>query len=145
MTSYEVVAFPEFTKKTTIEQRRIYLGIRNRILKMWLENVRQQLTYDFILKNIEKPFELDGILIKRIFIFLERYGYINYGIFKKLQEIKEKRNEKIIVIGAGISGLIAAQKLQSFGFEVLILESRDRFACNIKLFEITELLNIYIF
>ena len=34
MTTYEVVAFPEFTKKTTIEQRRIYLGVRNRILKM---------------------------------------------------------------------------------------------------------------
>ncbi|KAG5673257.1 hypothetical protein PVAND_003320 [Polypedilum vanderplanki] len=126
MTTYEIVAFPEFTKKTTIEQRRIYLGIRNRILKMWLENVKQQLTYDFVVKNIEKPFDIDPVLIKRIFTFLERYGYINYGIFTKLEEIKEKRREKIIVIGAGISGLIAAQKLQSFGFEVIVLEARDR-------------------
>lgn len=124
--SYEVVAFPEFNKKTTVEQRRIYLGIRNRILKMWLENVKQQLTYDFVVKNIEKPFDIDPVLIKRIFMFLERYGYINYGIFTKLEEMKEKRREKIIVIGAGVAGLMAAQKLQSFGFEVIVIEARDR-------------------
>lgn len=124
---YEVVAFPEFgTKNVTVVERRMYLNIRNRILKMWLENVKQQLTYEFIMKNIEKPFDMKPSLIKRIYLFLERYGYINFGIFEKIRDIKEKRNEKIIVIGAGISGLIAAQKLQSFGFEVLILESRDR-------------------
>lgn len=123
----EVVAFPEYnTKNITIVDRRMYLNIRNRILKMWLENVKQQLTVDFIIKNIEKPFDLMPGLVKRIFLYLERYGYINFGVFEKLQEVKEKRREKIVVIGAGISGLIAAQKLQSFGFEVLILEARDR-------------------
>lgn len=120
------MAFPEFNKKSTIEQRRIYLGIRNRILKMWLENVKQQLTYEFVIENIEKPFDIDPVLIKRIFIFLDRYGYINYGIFTKLHEVKEKRRQKIIVIGAGVAGLMAAQKLQSFGFEVIVLEARDR-------------------
>lgn len=93
---------------------------------MWLENVKQQLTFEFLLKNIDKPFDLQPVLIKRIFLFLERYGYINFGIFEKIQEVKVKRPQKIIIIGAGISGLIAAQKLQSFGFEVLILEARDR-------------------
>lgn len=93
---------------------------------MWLENVKRQLTVDFIVLNIEKPFDMQPALIKRIFLFLERYGYINFGIFEKLEEVRVKRKEKIIVIGAGISGLIAAQKLQSFGFEVLILEARDR-------------------
>lgn len=93
---------------------------------MWLENVKQQLTFEFLLKNIDKPFDLQPKLIKRVFLFLERYGYINFGIFEKIQEVKVKRPEKIIIIGAGISGLIAAQKLQSFGFEVLILEARDR-------------------
>lgn len=112
----------------------MYLNVRNRILKMWLENVKQQLTVDFIVANIEKPFDMQPGLIKRIFMFLERYGYINFGIFEKLLEVKEKRREKIIVIGAGISGLIAAQKLQSFGFEVLILESRDRVGGRIATF-----------
>jgi hypothetical protein len=82
--SFEVVAFPEFnSKNVTVVERRMYLNIRNRILKMWLENVKQQLTCDFIIKNIEKPFNIQPVLIKRIFIFLERYGYINFGIFKK--------------------------------------------------------------
>ncbi|CRK86703.1 CLUMA_CG000536, isoform A [Clunio marinus] len=135
MTTFEVVAFPEFnTKNITIVDRRMYLNIRNRILKMWLENVKHQLTYEFVLKNIEKPFDMRPKLIERIFLFLDRYGYINYGIFQKVQEIKEKRREKIIIIGAGISGLMAAQKLQSFGFEVLILESRDRVGGRIATF-----------
>ena len=101
---------------------------------MWLENVKKQLTYDFVLKNIEKPFDIHPVLIKRIYLFLERYGYINFGIFEKIQEVKEKRREKIIIIGAGIAGLIAAQKLQSFGFEVLILEARDRVGGRIATF-----------
>lgn len=133
--SFEVVAFPEYnTKNITIVDRRMYLNIRNRILKMWLENVKQQLTFDFIVKNIEKPFDMQPSLLKRIFLFLERYGYINFGIFSKLQEVKVKRPQKIIVIGAGIAGLIAAQKLQSFGFEVLILEARDRVGGRIATF-----------
>lgn len=132
---FEVVAFPEFnTKNSTIIERRMYLNIRNRILKMWLENVKQQLTFEFILKNIEKPFDIHPVLVKRIYLFLERYGYINFGIFEKIQEVKVKRREKIIIIGAGISGLIAAQKLMSFGFEVQILEARDRVGGRIATF-----------
>lgn len=133
MTSAEVVAFPEFNQSTVLH-RRSYINIRNRILQMWLQDVKKQLTFDFILQNIEKPFDLSPKLIKRIFMFLERYGHINYGIFERLQEIKEKRKEKVIVIGAGISGLVAAQQLQSFGFEVVVLEARDRVGGRIATF-----------
>jgi [histone H3]-N6,N6-dimethyl-L-lysine4 FAD-dependent demethylase len=101
---------------------------------MWLENVKKQLTFDFIIKNIEKPFDLEPKFIKRIFLFLERYGYINFGIFERVQEVREKRKEKVIVIGAGISGLVAAQQLQSFGFEVMVLEARDRVGGRIATF-----------
>jgi monoamine oxidase len=38
----------------------------------------------------------------------------------------ESRSQKVLVIGAGIAGLAAAQKLQQNGFPVTVLEGRDR-------------------
>jgi lysine-specific histone demethylase 1 len=134
MTTIEVAAFPEVNTKNSIISRRFYLNLRNRILKMWLENPKIQLTYNYIIKNIEKPFNLRPKFIKRVYLYLERYGYINFGIYKKVEELRVKRKERIVVVGAGIAGLIAAQKLQNFGFEVMILEARDRVGGRIATF-----------
>lgn len=125
MTSAEAACFPEITKNGLISQR-VFLNIRNRILQMWIENPKLQLTIENVLKKIEKPFESDKELVIKIHSFLERHGYINFGIYQRLKSLPSLKYGKVIVIGAGISGLIAARQLQSFGFDVTVLEARDR-------------------
>lgn len=41
-----------------------------------------------------------------------------------LQPLPTKKLGKVIVIGAGIAGLAAAQQMQQFGLEVIVLEAR---------------------
>ena len=45
-----------------------------------------------------------------------------------------KPTGKVLVIGAGISGLAAAQQLKSFGMEVVVVEARDRVGGRIATF-----------
>ena len=100
--------------------------MRNRTLNQWWENPKIELTYEECYKNIESPFNSDTELIKNIYNYLERQGLINFGIYKRLKSLPNKKHKKILIIGAGISGLIAAQQLVKFGFDVKVLEARDR-------------------
>lgn len=43
---------------------------------------------------------------------------------KQMEKGKLMRNQIVIVIGAGIAGLIAAEKLGAKGYKVIILEAR---------------------
>ena len=61
-----------------------------------------------------------------VFKFLDMNGIINFG---KTDRTILKRNllskiSKVIIIGAGISGLAAAQHLLSHNFDVEIIESK---------------------
>ncbi|GAB0100035.1 Probable lysine-specific histone demethylase 1 [Sergentomyia squamirostris] len=133
MTSAEAACFPVIAKNGLIAQR-VFLNVRNRLLQMWVENPKVQLTAEDALKNIEQPFDSDAGLVKNIHAFLERHGYINFGIFKRLKAIPAKKLAKVIVIGAGISGLAAAQQLQQLGMDVIVLEARDRVGGRIATF-----------
>lgn len=133
LTSIEAACFPDIANGT-LQTMRVFLNIRNRILYLWLENPKQQLIIEHVLEKMERPYNSDSQLVKRVHAFLERNGFINYGIFKRLKPIPSKKYGKVIVIGAGIAGLAAAQQLQQFGLEVIVLESRDRVGGRIATF-----------
>ncbi|XP_042227036.1 lysine-specific histone demethylase 1A-like isoform X1 [Homarus americanus] len=133
LTTLEGSLFSDIVKSPP-PTHRLFLHIRNRILQMWLESPLQEQTYEGVMADLEPPFNSEGVLCARIHAYLERHGYINYGIFKRVKPLPQKKYGSIIVIGAGIAGLAAAQQLTSFGFEVTVLESRDRVGGRIATF-----------
>lgn len=133
MTSNEAACFPDIAQGP-LQTMKVYLHIRNRVLQMWLENPKQQLIMENAMSGIEPPYNSDTPLIHRVHAFLQRNGYINFGIFKRLKPIPSKKFGKVIVIGAGIAGLAAAQQMQQFGLEVIVLEARDRVGGRIATF-----------
>lgn len=133
MTSAEAACFPDIAQ-AALQTIKVYLNVRNRILQMWLDNPKQQLILEDIMEKMEVPYNSDAPLVKRAHAFLERNGYINFGVFKRLKPLPAKKYGKVIVIGAGIAGLAAAQQLQQFGLEVIVLEARDRVGGRIATF-----------
>lgn len=133
MISIEAACFPDIAQGP-LQTVKVFLQVRNRILQMWLDNPKQQLLVEHAIEKMEAPFNSDVPLVKRVHAFLERNGFINFGIFKRLKPIPAKKYGKVIVIGAGIAGLAAAQQLQQFGLEVIVLEARDRVGGRIATF-----------
>ncbi|KAK7580778.1 hypothetical protein V9T40_001407, partial [Parthenolecanium corni] len=133
MTTTECQSFPDI-RSGSPQSQKMFLHIRNRLLQLWLDNPKIQLVQEKAIQMIEAPYNGDANLVSRIHAFLERHGYINFGIFKKTKRVAEKKSCKVIVIGAGIAGLAAAQQLQYFGMEVIVLEARDRVGGRIATF-----------
>ncbi|KAH6921823.1 hypothetical protein HPB50_005368 [Hyalomma asiaticum] len=133
MTAQEAACFPDIVQ-SALQTQKIFLHIRNRLLQLWLENPKQQLVFENALPQMEPPYNSDGPLVHRIFLYLERQGLINFGVYDRPRPGPLKKHGKVIVIGAGISGLAAAQQLQQFGMEVLVLEARDRVGGRIATF-----------
>ncbi|KAL2321214.1 hypothetical protein Fmac_030183 [Flemingia macrophylla] len=105
-----------------------YIVVRNHILARWRSNVSAWLTRDRALRSIRS--EHKG-LVETAYRFLLDHGYINFGVAPEIKALKSNPFEgselgTIIVIGAGLAGLVAARQLVFLGFRVAILEGRTR-------------------
>lgn len=122
-------------KNSQFESYRKFLYIRNKILHMWVDNPKVQLVIDDILTKFDShTAKYETVLILRVYKYLERYSYINFGVFKRIIPLSIVPKGKVIVIGAGIAGLMAARQLREFGFDVTIYEARDRIGGRIATF-----------
>lgn len=65
----------------------IYLFIRNSILNMWEMSPMIQLVLENVFDEMPNAYKSLTYLIVKTFVFLERYGYINYGIFSTVDEM----------------------------------------------------------
>ncbi|KAI0217663.1 Lysine-specific histone demethylase 1A [Lamellibrachia satsuma] len=133
LTAQEATCFPDVAQGAPQTQK-IFLYLRNRMLQLWFENPLQQLTFKNALPQIEAPYNSDGPLAMRVHAFLDRHGFINFGVYKQLEPLPTKKVGRIIVIGSGMAGLAAARQLQSFGMETVVLEARDRVGGRIATF-----------
>ncbi|XP_073995283.1 lysine-specific histone demethylase 1A-like isoform X4 [Rhodnius prolixus] len=133
MTASEASCFPDISSDKPCSVK-TFLHIRNRLLQLWLENPKQQLLLENAIPLVEPPYNSDVALLTRIHSFLERHGFINFGIFKRLKPLPSKKQGRVIVIGAGIAGLAAAQQMQQFGMDVVVLEARERVGGRIATF-----------
>ncbi|KAG2450392.1 hypothetical protein HYH02_004895 [Chlamydomonas schloesseri] len=100
-----------------------YLKVRNFILALWRVNVRRHLSMDMARNAVAAPFQRHAEIA---WTYLHTYGYINFGTAAQQQPPEAQHAETVIVIGAGLAGLAAAQQLRQLGYKVLVLEARER-------------------
>eukprot|EP00276_Gloeochaete_wittrockiana_P010141 CAMPEP_0184669192 /NCGR_PEP_ID=MMETSP0308-20130426/76231_1 /TAXON_ID=38269 /ORGANISM="Gloeochaete witrockiana, Strain SAG 46.84" /LENGTH=608 /DNA_ID=CAMNT_0027115331 /DNA_START=242 /DNA_END=2068 /DNA_ORIENTATION=- len=124
MNECERHAFPQYASSQ--EMALSYLGLRNSIVKEWMSDCTQYLPVSALRDFIS---DKDITSAMRIYSFLERYGFINVGAYESPRKPISKQqtlNGTVLVIGAGMAGVAAGRHLSNLGFEVTILEARQR-------------------
>ncbi|PON90422.1 Lysine-specific histone demethylase [Trema orientale] len=105
-----------------------YIVVRNHILARWRSNVSVWLTREHALESIRS--EHKG-LVDSAYRFLLEHGYINFGVGPAIKEPKLRSFDgvergNVVIVGAGLAGLMAARQLVFLGFKVVVLEGRAR-------------------
>jgi len=112
MNTPEASAFPDIAQGHIATQK-LYLYLRNRIvsmrltfissfvssihtcklnhfiffflqLQLWLQNPKIELTLEKILQSLEEAYGSDTVLVSRVHSYLNRHGFINFGIFERI-------------------------------------------------------------
>uniref|UniRef100_A0A158PBJ7 SWIRM domain-containing protein n=1 Tax=Angiostrongylus cantonensis TaxID=6313 RepID=A0A158PBJ7_ANGCA len=124
LTVQELTYFPDVSDSKA--STNLYLFIRNKILQLWLLEPNVELTSEDAIEQLPIPFNSDRRLVRRIHGFLKRYGFINFGNFHRLASapVLTSKRKRVIIIGAGSSGIAALKQLHYFGFDVVLLEAR---------------------
>uniref|UniRef100_A0A8C2DJD7 Lysine-specific histone demethylase 1A n=1 Tax=Cyprinus carpio TaxID=7962 RepID=A0A8C2DJD7_CYPCA len=86
MTSQEAACFPDIIGGPQHTQK-VFLYIRNRTLQLWLDNPKIQLTFEATVQQLEAPYNSDAVLVHRIHSYLERHGFINFGVYKRVKPL----------------------------------------------------------
>ena len=86
LTAQETTLFADVLKTDTATVTKLLVYIRNKFLQLWLENPKHQLLMENALKQLETPYtSQDRPLAQKMFAFLERQSYINFGVFERIK------------------------------------------------------------
>lgn len=124
LSNLEKELFPE-----VIDTPDLFIQIRNHILEKWQDNIFEHLTIPNATKGLQEKY---ASLVKPIYHYLQRYGLINTGVLSILNLEKVPKKIRVIVVGAGMAGLAVSRQLHSFGYDVIVLEARDRVGGRVK-------------
>lgn len=103
--------------------------IRNLVLYHWRKDVSKYLPVAKAVEQARRSSE-DKEFAKIAWRYLDARGLVNFGLS---EEIMKRRATKsagatqkgtVIVLGAGLAGLAAAQQLLKFGYKAFVLEAR---------------------
>ncbi|CAD5229111.1 unnamed protein product [Bursaphelenchus okinawaensis] len=124
----ELERFPEFSIECIP-----YLALRNLVVSLWALNPFELLTYEkclshLVCRGLSRVWY--SVQLKQIYNYLCIKNMINYGVlsFPDHNIISEyvTKQLKVIVVGAGISGLATARQLTRHGADVTVLEATER-------------------
>ena len=103
-----------------------YTTIRNAIISLWRKDVSKDLS---IIECLGKFRMRDQPYALAAWRYLNALGFINFGVNAENQErVASGKDDKgtVVVIGAGVSGLVTARQLRSSGYRVVVVEGSAR-------------------